>query len=1064
MKHRLQWALGVAALALLVWLFRQSMQIDIALHVRTVQHFEQLREQDARLNQFTLQSRYGLLLNYDPLVGAQQAVVEIVAELGRDMPDAFTKGDSPIQRAFSDYLSMIQNKAELVESFKSHNAVLRNSLSYFPIAAKEQQLRFRSETETRALLHDLLESVLLFDQNPTSDQKAHLARVSSGLKRSVARSDPGISTLLRHVDIILVHKEEVDSLARGITQSQTNVQAQKVFALYSEDFELRDKKASHYKLAMALLAASMLGYVGWLLTNLQLAKSRLAGSLRELEFQKSALDRHSIVSITDRTGKILYTNDKFSEVSQFSPEELLGQDHRLLNSGHHPSEFFRAMWATIGRGNVWQGEVMNRRKDGSFYWVDSTVAPFMDEQGKPVRYVSIRTDITKRKQSESDMLKATLDAENAREVAVQARLAAEDASKIKGDFLANMSHEIRTPINGIIGFTNLTLDSDLTPDQRECVGHIKSSADALLNVINDILDFSKIESGKLDIENIEFSLESMLRDTATSLSIRAHEKNLELLVHVASNVPDRVIGDPGRLRQVLINLLGNAIKFTHAGEVILEVMQSGELENNCAPLHFSVRDTGIGIPEDKFKTIFESFSQADTTTTRKYGGTGLGLTISSQIISLMGGNISLSSKVGVGSSFYFTLKLPVVSANPLAAYQKTGRVQGLSVLVVDDNASNRRLLQEMLRSWGMVATVCASGETALNEFQRAVAAGTPYALMLLDVQMPGMDGFELANRLVKNSGKTPPTVMMLTSQGQRGDAARCQEMGIASYLNKPVAQSDLFDAIMSALGEPQGPTPSLITQHSLRESRRKMQLLLAEDNAVNQKLATRLLERLGHQVTLARNGFEALQCWKNGLFDAILMDVDMPEMNGYEATQRIRSEELAAGTHIPIIAMTAHAMKGAREECLLHGMDGYLSKPINVDALWNELDGIGQQFGSEGAQQNVQFIVADFAKARAMMDGDSQLFTEIVKQYLADAPVQLKQLQVALDAHDEKTARRCAHTIQGMASAFSAERTTHFAHQVEQNVGTITCLESLEELNVAMAELQLALEQLTDAS
>ncbi|MEX8501385.1 response regulator, partial [Leptothrix ochracea] len=596
-------------------------------------------------------------------------------------------------------------------------------------------------------------------------------------------------------------------------------------------------------------------------------------------------------------------------------------------------------------------------------------------------------------------------------------------------------------------------------EQREYLSLVKSSSDALLHIVNDILDFSKIESGKMSVENIEFSLEKMLSDTMKSLAVRAHQKHLELLLRVSPDVPDRLIGDPGRLRQIIVNLVGNAIKFTETGEIEVAVTRTPDSNTAFARIQFSVRDTGIGIPKDKFKTIFESFSQADTSTTRKFGGTGLGLTISAQLIELMGGHIQLKSELGIGSEFYFSLDMPI--ANPLADYQNTGRVEGLKVLVADDNATNRLLLQQMLRNWKMQPTVVASGAAALAELTRASDNGQPYALAILDVQMPEMDGFELAERIHHNPEYVGATVMMLTSEGQRGHATRCKELGIAGYLNKPVSQSELLDAIMTALGEPLNAHSKLITRHSLRETRRKLNLLLAEDNAVNQILAIRLLEKLGHQVTVANNGLEAIEHWKQGGFDAILMDVDMPLMNGYDATRGIRSLEQESDTHIPIIAMTAHAMQGARETCLSHGMDGYLTKPIDTEALWHELDLLAQrsatstdtamtpeQRTTSAAQATPKrtLKVADFDQARVLMDDSRELFEEIARLFKTDAPPHLQKIQEGMVSQDAEQVRHGAHAIKGMVGIFAAERTVFAAEQVERLAGQAACAAAVDEL------------------
>jgi len=1050
-QNALKLVLWAAAFALLGWLYRQSAQVDIDLHVRTVGHLEQLRQQDARLNQYVLQARYQLLHNYDPLVATRQSITQLLGQLKADKPDYFSGGESPIQQAFGRYETLFGAKFTTLEDFKSHNAVLRNSMHYFPLAVQKLLAVSANSQRRNVLLHDVLESVLLFDISPSAGLSQHIEQVMADLQRTELRQRDAIDSLARHVKIILSYQVEVADFTKSLTQSETANQGDHLFALYGESFVQRQHEADNYKLALALLAAAMLVYVAWVLANLQQARKTLTQSLRELEFQKYALDQHSIVSITDRAGKILYTNDKFSEVSQYGRDELLGHDHRLLNSGHHSGEFFKSMWSTIGHGKVWQDEVKNRRKDGTFYWVDSTIVPFLDDQGKVLRYVSIRTDITERRAAEQAML--------------EAKEAAERALKIKGDFLANMSHEIRTPMNGIIGMTNLALDTQLTDEQREYVSLVKSSADSLLHIINDILDFSKIESGKMHIEEIEFSLESTLRDTMKSLAFRAHQKELELLLQVQPDVPDRVRGDPGRLRQVIINLVGNAIKFTESGEIKVWVQREEGAADGRVRLRFAVSDTGIGIPADKFEAIFDSFSQADTSTTRKYGGTGLGLTISAQLVALMGGHIQLESMLGRGSNFYFSLDMPVQAQGALATYQNTGLVKGMPVLVVDDNATNRRLMTQMLRNWHMQPTVVASGEQALAELARARNAGQPYPLALLDVQMPGMNGFELASQMMQQSS-APASIMMITSQGQRGDAQRCRDLGLAAYLTKPVAQSDLLDAIMTALGVPIQPVNELVTRHTLREGRIGLKLLLAEDNMVNQKLATVLLGKQGHQVHIANNGLEAIEAWKNQSFDAILMDVDMPEMNGYAATEHIRQAECSTGAHIPIVAMTAHAMQGAREECLSHGMDGYLSKPIQVELLLRELEAFLPQLQSTelAAVQETEpddACVANFAQLRQTVDHNRDLFEDLYSQYRADAPQQRERLQQALKQGDLAAMRRAAHAIKGMVGIFAAERTVRAAAQVEQcaaledAAGAVDGLErSLDELDVVLAAFQ----------
>jgi signal transduction histidine kinase/DNA-binding response OmpR family regulator len=521
-----------------------------------------------------------------------------------------------------------------------------------------------------------------------------------------------------------------------------------------------------------------------------------------------------------------------------------------------------------------------------------------------------------------------------------AKEAAESANLAKSSFLANMSHEIRAPMNGIIGMTDLALDTEMTRDQREYLDIVRSSADSLLSLLNDILDFSKIEAGKLDMETVPFNLRDALDDTMKTVSFRAHQKGLELVCHVLAEVPDALQGDPTRLRQIVLNLLGNAVKFTSQGEVVLVVEKREEVDE-AVVLHFAVTDTGIGIPREKHASIFDVFTQADTSTTRKFGGTGLGLAICTRIIEMMGGRIWVESEPGRGSTFHFEVRFALQKNSPVR-YEPIGieMLRDLPALVVDDNATNLRIFEETLVGWGMRPTLAAGGPQALAALEGVTGKNNAYPLILLDSQMPELDGFSVAKAIKQDPNHSESVVIMLTSAGIRGDGERCREIGINAYLGKPIRRSELLEAIKLALGSHQRNEKSspVITRHLMRENRRQLKILLAEDNAVNQMLAVRLLEKRGHTVTVVQTGRLAVKAHETQPFDLVLMDVQMPEMDGLEATIAIRQREEKSGKHIPIIAMTAHAMVGDRELCLKAGMDAYVTKPLDVGDLFAVID------------------------------------------------------------------------------------------------------------------------------
>ena len=633
--------------------------------------------------------------------------------------------------------------------------------------------------------------------------------------------------------------------------------------------------------------------------------------------------------------------------------------------------------------------------------------------------ISLRTDITALK---------------------QAQHAAEAANRAKSEFLATMSHEIRTPMNGILGMTELTLDSKLTHEQRQNLGMVKSSADSLLQVINDILDFSKVEAGMLELDPTPFALRDSLGATIKALGSRANAKGLELICRIGTDVPDDVVGDSLRLRQIITNLVGNAIKFTERGEVALRVEAESELADSVS-LHFTVRDTGIGIPAAKQGMIFEAFTQVDAAITRKFGGTGLGLAITSRLVALMGGRVWVESELGLGSTFHFIVQFPKHSEVVQTIRKCLAELKGMPVLIVDDNATNRAMLEELLANWQMRPESANDGFAAIAALKRALVTDVPFPLVLLDVCMPVLHGFDVAEQIKRDRELGGTRVVMLTSAERKGNASRSRTLGISSYLRKPIMQTELFDAICEALGSA---TPAAMGSNSKPDivlGQRTLRILLAEDNEVNQELTTQLLKKHGHTIVLAGNGAEALVTLEHEVVDMVLMDVQMPIMDGFAATAAIREREKTRGGHLPIVALTAHAMKGDRERCLAGGMDAYVSKPLQVRELFDAIalallstdvgPSLGTANGTSVGTASSTEAAFDLVEALERVDGDREIFGQMIQLFSAQVSELLPEIQSAIDSADGKALESSSHKLKGSLGCFAATSALEAAQRLE---------------------------------
>jgi PAS domain S-box-containing protein len=895
----------------------------------------------------------------------------------------------------------------------------------------------------RNLMHSLLENIP--DSIYFKDRDSRFLRISNSMAQKFRLADATVPIGKSDADIFTpVHAQQARADEVQVMATGKSIVGQ----IERETWPDReDTWCSTTKMALRDSDGNIVGTFGISrdITDLIQAEEALA---RERDLLRTLMDHlPDLVFVKDRQCRFVMANSAVARLYRVaSREELIGR----TDFDFAPPDLAR-LFAEDDQRVMESGQPLREREEyqldenGEPMWLLTTKVPLCNTAGEVVGLVGIGRNITNRKRAE--------------QAVQEARQAAESANRAKSDFLANMSHEIRTPMNAIIGMTELLLDTQLSATQREYLSMVLESGESLLTLLNDILDFSKIEAGKLELERAAFDIRESLGDTLKSLGLRAHGKGLELAYAIGSEVPATLIGDVGRLRQVIVNLIGNAIKFTESGEVVLSVDHVETVDERVV-LRFAVSDTGIGIPPEKFDKIFREFEQADTSTTRRYGGSGLGLAIASRIVELMRGRLAVESQIGCGSTFHFTAEFGRTD-QLTERRRRTVTLADVPVLIVDDNATNRRILFDMVVNWGMRPTLAVGATEAFDHLRQAGRKGAPFKLVLMDVNMPEVDGFELVAWIRDDTDLRATPIIMLTSGGRPGDFDRRASLAISASLLKPVKQSELIEAIVNALELAEPAELGSSQAASRHPAVRPLRILLAEDNLVNQKLATGVLENQGHHVTLATTGREAVQAWQSQPFDVVLMDVQMPDMDGFQATQIIRQRERDSGRRTPIIAMTAHAMRGDRERCIEAGMDDYLPKPIRINQLAEKLSVVLQCGRASTATDHAAppDALVDWSAAWEATGGDVDLLKVVIEAFCDESRTLMGRIRSSIARQDAMALRNSAHTLKGALLGVGAARSSALAFRLERIGASGNCHEAagtlaeLEEHHTALLAL-----------
>ncbi len=1141
-------ALILSSIIWLGFLFNQSHGIDPIKNEKIQEHFAQIRGKFPEAGREVLINRYLIQNNYDLLSSITADLRRHHSALLELLDSIDATSDPKINKKVTELGNLIDRHDDIISNFMSHDAIQKNSLNHILNNIDSITSQEPSNTVLTELIDNIENDILLLhmgrsDAYLRTDIIKNIIRLEVLLEKLPPKIHEPLNIWIKHVRLVLKVEKEISSTITQIIQ--TPLVLDDLRNDFHHWFSKQIRQANIYRHLLFLFAVFLFIYAGWGYFQLRAYSIKLKHTLKDLEFIKFAVDQHAIVSTADVNGNITYINEHFCHISGYSAKELLGKNHRIIKSDQHPTSYFRKMWRTITKGNVWHGEIKNAKKNGGYYWVYATIVPFLDSKGEPYQYISIRTDITAQKEMEEKLArqqksflmsltdtigegvcavgkdgyctfinregelllgwsrkefigmpaykimtlanskdtchKSLIDnlalfkqvRQNGRYcsdedlfikkdgsrfpasvvaqpliidgeyqgtvIAFQdiskrkkqekelkeAKQIAEDASKAKSMFLANTSHEIRTPMNAIIGMSYLALQTELSDKQRDYINKIYQAGNNLLGIINDILDFSKIEAGKLSLEETSFALSDVLDDVITVLKPNAAKKQIEIIEHTATNIPERLKGDPLRLRQIITNLVSNSVKFTHEGKITIEVKL---LEHSAQriKLQFIISDTGIGMTEKQIQNLFQAFSQADGSTTRRYGGTGLGLTICKKLVKMMGGDIDVSSTYGKGSTFYFTAWFGEVRQE----IPKT--VHGLRIFVAEARKSDQQILLKALHGLPVEVKTAQHEYDLITRIKNAAQQGDPFDIIIINSPLASRSGLLVASdiRYLESDGQHYKIILTYNRDDKKSISKELSSV-VDLILEKPVSQAAVTNALISLY---QSADSGVIIPKEILPDLNDMKVLLVEDNPVNQQIAKELLESQGVIVTIANNGAEAVKLLKQhtATFDAVLMDLQMPEMDGYEATRHLRNDSSFNG--LPIIAMTAHAMKEERQKCLATGMNDHITKPVVPNVLYSTLakyftrsphphpaqkPTLPEKNNVEMKLPEIEYL--DIDKGVANFNENKALYLKILRQFYNNQKNTITDIRSALESNKIETAMRLAHTLKGLAGSIGAD-------------------------------------------